>query len=86
MIKLVKHGNNEIEIMNESSTQPIESIFFSYSTAVAGLDDKGFFKTAQKYSSTTTKHINKWLTKNNAFPFDKVRVLTQKEIELKLEV
>ena len=83
MIKLVKHGNNEIEIMNESSTQPIESIFFSYSTAVAGLDNKGFFKTAQKYSSTTTKHINKWLDKNNAI--DTVRTVKQSEINEKIK-
>jgi len=64
MITLVKHGNNEIEISN--GLVPCESIFFSYSTAVAGLDDKGFYKTDKFFSKTTSKHINAWLAKNNA--------------------
>ena len=46
MIKLIKHGNNETEISNGKT--PVESIFFSYSTAVAGIDDLGFFKTDKK--------------------------------------
>ena len=57
MIKLIRHGNNETEITNGKT--PRQSVFFSYSTPVAGLDLKGFFKTSKKYSMTTTKHINK---------------------------
>ena len=34
---------------------------FSYQTPVAGYDDKGAFRTKAWYSSTTTKHINKYL-------------------------
>ena len=37
------------------------SILFSYSTPVAGWDDKGAFRTNKHYSATTTKHINKYL-------------------------
>ena len=37
-------------------------VFFSYSTPVAGYSpSNGYFKTDQWYSSTTTRHINKWL-------------------------
>ena len=37
-------------------------VFFSYSTPVAGYcPDKGYLRTEQWYSSTTTKHINKYL-------------------------
>lgn len=36
-------------------------IMFSYSTPVAGQDDKGLFRTDQSYSSTTSRHINKYL-------------------------
>jgi len=39
------------------------SVLFSYSTPVAGWDDKGAFRTDKHYSSTTTKHINKYLGK-----------------------
>ena len=37
------------------------SVLFSYSTPVAGWDDKGAFRTNKHYSATTTKHINKYL-------------------------
>ena len=36
------------------------SILFSYKTPVAGWDEQGAFRTGQHYSSTTTKHINKY--------------------------
>ena len=40
-------------------------VFFSYETPVAGYSDKlGFVKTNQWYSSTTTRHINKYLNKS----------------------
>ena len=37
------------------------SVLFSYSTPVAGYDSKGAFRTAEHYSPTTSKHINKYL-------------------------
>ena len=36
------------------------TVLFSYNTPVAGWDDSGAFKTSKHYSSTTTKHINKY--------------------------
>ena len=42
-------------------------VFFSYSTPVAGYcPDKGYLKTDRWYSSTTTRHINKYLESVNA--------------------
>ena len=82
MIKLIKHGNNETEISNGKT--PVEGIFFSYSTAVAGIDDLGFFKTDKKYSTTTSKHINNWLRKNNAI--DNCRIISQSKINEKIKV
>ena len=37
------------------------SILFSYETPVAGWDNEGAFKTEEKYSKTTTRHVNKYL-------------------------
>ena len=37
------------------------SIMFSYDTPVAGWDNQGAFKTSEHYSTTTSKHINKYL-------------------------
>ena len=42
-------------------------VFFSYSTPVAGYHPKlGYVRTQQWYSSTTTRHINKYLESVNA--------------------
>ena len=38
-----------------------KSILFSYSTPVAGWDENGAFRTDEKFSVTTSKHINKYL-------------------------
>ena len=51
--------------MTELEIGPI-TVLFSYSTPVAGFNpthgpnDTGHFKTTEKYSRTTTKHINKY--------------------------
>ena len=37
------------------------SVLFSYSTPVACLTDNGYYRTAKKWSVTTSRHINKWL-------------------------
>lgn len=39
------------------------TILFSYKTPVAGWDSLGAFRTSRHYSSTTTRHINKYLGK-----------------------
>jgi hypothetical protein len=36
-------------------------VLFSYQTPVACLSDNGYYRTATKWSGTTTRHINKWL-------------------------
>jgi len=45
--------------MTELKTDDFD-ILFSYSTPVAGYDYNGPFKTDKWYSSTTTRHINKY--------------------------
>tara|TARA_R100000008_G_C3428809_1_gene88585 strand:- start:106 stop:345 length:240 start_codon:yes stop_codon:yes gene_type:complete len=60
MLKLKQLGNNKTELTIGTITGKI-IIFFSYETPVAGYDHKGAFKTDQKYSATTTKHVNEYL-------------------------
>jgi hypothetical protein len=36
-------------------------LLYSYETPVAGEDHNGAFRTDTQFSSTTTRHINKWL-------------------------
>ena len=38
-----------------------DQILFSYQTPVACLSDNGYYRTSTKWSTTTTRHINKWL-------------------------
>ena len=50
--------NRTVLIFNRGITE----ILFSYETPVAGYsNDLGYVKTDQWYSSTTTRHINKYL-------------------------
>ncbi len=53
-IKPIASNMTELQILGMS-------ILFSYQTPVAGWDDKGAFRTEQKFSATTSKHINKYL-------------------------
>jgi hypothetical protein len=55
-MKLKSIGSN----MTELNINGV-SVLFSYSTAVAGWDDKGAFRTSKHYSTTTSRHINKYL-------------------------
>jgi len=56
MLNLKPIANN----MNELVVNGV-SILFSYETPVAGWDNQGAFRTEEKYSATTTKHVNKYL-------------------------
>jgi len=58
--------------MNNFKLKPIASnmteltvgdttVLFSYRTPVAGWDSLGAFRTSKHYSSTTSRHINKYL-------------------------
>jgi hypothetical protein len=55
-MKIAVKGSNMTELEVNG-----KSIMFSYSTPVAGFDDEGAFRTEEKFSVTTSKHINKYL-------------------------
>jgi len=58
-MRLITHGNNRTELQYENGT----CVFFSYQTPVAGYTpSESYVKTDKWYSSTTTRHVNKWLT------------------------
>lgn len=62
-MKLNKLGPNQTEITTANGTV----VFFSYNTPVAAnLSNGGFIRTENKYSTTTSKHINKWLEGRSA--------------------
>ena len=47
--------------MIEVSINGLGVILFSYSTPVAAATPEGLFKTSEKWSDTTSRHINAWL-------------------------
>jgi len=59
-MRLTPIGSNMTELYINGKT-----LLFSYSTPVAGYDIDGAFRTGDWYSSTTTRHINKYLGKGN---------------------
>ena len=62
-MKLTKLGPNKTELTLHDGTV----VFFSYKTPVAALiPGEGWVRTDEKYSVTTSKHINQWLAENNA--------------------
>ena len=62
-MKLNPIGSNVTELELPNGT----TILFSYKTPVAcNVPGTGFYRTEQHYSSTTSKHINRWLAGANA--------------------
>ncbi len=58
-MKLRQYGSNQTEL----SLLCGAVVFFSYETPVAALLPSGrYIRTEKKWSVTTSKHINKWLT------------------------
>ena len=57
MLKLKNLAPNQTELhLGDDLT-----VFFSYETPVAAfVSGKGYMRTEEKYSKTTTKHINQW--------------------------
>lgn len=55
-MKLVKTGTNTTELVFDGNMR----ILFSYDTPVAGRDSKGWFRTTERFSQTTTKHVNSY--------------------------
>ena len=57
-MRLTPIAANQTELNLNNGTQ----VFFSYKTPVAAYTPSlGYIRTATKWSSTTTRHINKWL-------------------------
>ena len=57
-MQLKQLGTNQTLVNYNDGTE----VFFSYETPVAGFHEAlGYVKTANWYSSTTTRHINKYL-------------------------
>ena len=57
-MKLKPIASNMTEVETEKAT-----VLFSYRTPVAACmkDGSGFIRTKEHYSTTTSRHINKWL-------------------------
>lgn len=49
-------GSNQTELRTDKAV-----VLFSYNTPVAACVDGTFYRTSQKYSVTTSKHITRWL-------------------------
>ncbi len=62
-MKLKPIGANQTEIVIETGHVPTR-ILFSYKTPVAAVTGGGFYRTSQKWSKTTSKHINNWFAGN----------------------
>lgn len=59
-LKPIKPNMTEIHVGNVT-------VLFSYETPVAcHVEGQGFFKTSEKHSSTTSRHISQWLNGANA--------------------
>lgn len=60
MIKLKTIGPNQTELNFDDGLV----VFFSYETPVAAfISGRGYIRSEEKYSKTTTKHVNQWLDK-----------------------
>lgn len=56
-VKLINLGSNKNLVALPNAT-----ILFSYETPVAAyISGRGYVRTAEKFSKTTSKHINQWL-------------------------
>lgn len=71
-MKLKSIAANQTEITLPNGTQ----VLYSYSTPVAAYDaDRGkWLRTNQKWSATTTRHINKWLETIDAESVDQSEI------------
>jgi len=69
-MKLYQKGSNQTEL-----DLGFAQVFFSYETPVAArLTDGSLVRTAERYSVTTTKHINKWLQSCDALTVSQDRI------------
>ena len=56
-MKVKSIGANQTEVTLSNGDQ----VFFSYETPVAAIVGGLSYKTEKKFSTTTTRHLNKWL-------------------------
>ena len=69
-MKLKQIGSNQTEL-----DLGFAQVFFSYETPVAArLTDGSLVRTDERYSVTTTKHINKWLQGCDALTVPQYRI------------
>ena len=69
-MKLYQKGSNMTEL-----DLGFAQVFFSYETPVAArLTDGSLVRTDERYSVTTTKHINKWLQGCDALTVSQDRI------------
>ena len=59
-LKKLKSNVTELTFKNHYDDCDV-TLLFSYETPVAGYDNNGAFRTDRLYSTTTTRHINKYL-------------------------
>jgi hypothetical protein len=62
-MNLINIGPNQTQI-----TAGKWNVLFSYSTPVAAIGGGKAFKTEEKHSVTTSKHVNAWLKDNGLDP------------------
>jgi len=72
-LKLIGANQTEVQLSDHYETQ----IFFSYEQAVCVRNADGCFVTTEKYSRTTSKHINKWVANLSNI----IKMVPQSEID-----
>ena len=72
-LKLLGANQTEVQLSDHYETQ----IFFSYEQAVCVRNADGCFVTTEKYSRTTSKHINNWVANLSNI----IKMVPQSEID-----
>ena len=72
-LKQIGANQTEVQLSDHYETQ----IFFSYEQAVCVRNADGCFVTEEKYSRTTSKHINNWVANLS----DIIKMVPQSEID-----
>ena len=73
-LKLIGANQTEVQLSDHYETQ----IFFSYEQAVCVRNADGCFVTTEKYSRTTSKHINNWVANLSNI----IKMVPQSEIDI----
>jgi len=72
-LKQIGANQTEVQLSDHYETQ----IFFSYEQAVCVRNEDGCFVTTQKYSQTTSRHINNWVANLSNI----IKMVPQSEID-----